>query len=122
MSARGMMLQPGEPVPWFVAPSTSNPHFTFDTVAGRCVVLCFLGSAGDPYSRAVIDGFLAAREHFDDESACFFGVSTDPADQSASRLQQVLPGYRFFWDFQLGLSRLYKVHLEGESYRYSTFV
>ena len=42
------MLTVGEPAPWFTARCTANPAYKFDTVAGRYVVLCFFGSAGNP--------------------------------------------------------------------------
>lgn len=35
--------QPGEPAPWFKARCTSNERYRFDTVAGRCLLLCFCG-------------------------------------------------------------------------------
>ena len=37
-----MPLQPGEPAPWFTAPTPSNPEYVFDTAAGRYVLLVFL--------------------------------------------------------------------------------
>jgi len=44
----------GEPAPWFVARSTSNPRFSFHTIAGRYVALCFAGSAGHPLVAAAL--------------------------------------------------------------------
>ena len=40
-------IMPGDPAPWFHQRSTDNPSYAFDTVAGRYVVLCFFGTAGD---------------------------------------------------------------------------
>jgi hypothetical protein len=42
------LLEPGDPVPLFVAPTAQRADFRFDTVAGRYIVLSFFGSAGDP--------------------------------------------------------------------------
>ena len=100
-------LLPGDIAPWFVIRSTSNERFHFDTVAGRHVVLCFLDSAADPHSRAVHDGFLRNRQVFDDDNACFFGVSSDPADEREGRLKQSLPGFRYFWDYGRQLAKVY---------------
>jgi peroxiredoxin/predicted 2-oxoglutarate/Fe(II)-dependent dioxygenase YbiX len=97
----------GEPAPWFTGPASTNPHFHFDTVAGRYVVLCFFGSAADPVSRAILDGILQQRAVFDDDQACFFGVSADPEDQRQARVQEQLPGIRYFWDFDGAIGRLY---------------
>src|SRR5215210_795171 len=99
------MLQIGEPAPWFVCRSPVNPRFGFSSVAGRYVVLCFFGSAADQSSRRVIDDVLASRYVFDDENVCFFGVSIDPDDETAGRIENVLPGIRFFWDFDRAVSR-----------------
>src|SRR5215210_1635882 len=114
-------LETGETAPWFVARSTSNERYHFDTVGGRYVVLCFLQSAADAHSAAVVRAFLAQRQVFNDADACFFGVSVDPADERERRLQQILPGYRFFWDFSSAVSRLYRV-VDGTSYVRTTIV
>ena len=105
--AERRVLQPGEPAPWFVARCTSNERYHFDTVGGRYVVLCFLGSAREAYARALVAGFEAHRGHFDDLRACFFGISIDPADEREGRLKEKLPGYRHIWDFKRGVSAAY---------------
>jgi peroxiredoxin len=107
----------GEPAPWFVARSPVNPQFHLDTVAGRYVVLCFFKSAGDPSSRRVLDDILKQRGTFDDQSACFFGVSTDPDDESLGRIREQLPGIHLFWDFDHSVSRLYGALTDSTSYR-----
>jgi peroxiredoxin/predicted 2-oxoglutarate/Fe(II)-dependent dioxygenase YbiX len=101
------MLQIGEPAPWFTCRSPVNPNFKFNTIAGRRVVLCFFGSVVDPGSRRVLDDILANRAVFDDENVCFFGVSVDPEDETTRRVQNIIPGIRFFWDFDRAVSRLY---------------
>src|SRR5262245_38936858 len=106
------LLQLGEPAPWFALPSTASANFHFDTVGGRHVVLCFFGSASQPYAARILDRFRSARDAFDDENALFFGVSTDPADQAERRVEQLLPGFRFFWDFDKTASRMYGVATE----------
>jgi len=100
-------LLPGDPAPWFNQRSTTNPRYAFDTAAGRYIVLCFFGSAGDDQGREAINAVLADRSHFDDVRVSFFGVSIDPADQAQNRVQESMPGIRFFWDFDTAVSRLY---------------
>ncbi len=97
----------GDPAPWFVARSTADPRYRIDTAAGRYVVLCFLGSAGDAAAAAALH--IALEEHrglFDDTNACLVGVSTDPEDERLGRLSQSI-GVRHIWDFDLAISRLY---------------
>jgi predicted 2-oxoglutarate/Fe(II)-dependent dioxygenase YbiX/peroxiredoxin len=107
----GEMMQtsfrPGDPAPMFCAESSGNPRYHFDTVAGRYVVLCFLGSSIQPRSMEALRGVQAHRELFDDVRLSFFGITVDKSDRSEGRLNQQLPGIRFFWDFDLALSRLY---------------
>ncbi len=95
---------PGDPVPWFSQRSVSNPRYTFDTAAGRYLVLCFFHSAALP---AAQNALAAARlcPQFDDSFACFFGVSTDPEDEG--RLANRIPGIRHFLDFDLAVSTRY---------------
>ncbi len=100
-------LLPGDPAPWFRQRATTNPNYAFDTVAGRYVVLCFFGSAGDGPGRAAIQSVLSNRQYFDDTRFSFFGVSLDPKDETENRVQESLPGIRFFWDMDGIVSRLY---------------
>ncbi|MBC6417792.1 MAG: 2OG-Fe(II) oxygenase [Prochloron sp. SP5CPC1] len=114
MSAK--FLTAGEPAPWFIAPSLTNPKFQFHTVAGRYVVLCFFGSAGEKGSQKVLEEVRRHGRIFDDEKCCFFGVSKDPEDVALSRVQQQLPGIRFFWDFDQNINRQYGVIDEADTY------
>ena len=98
---------PGEPAPRFVQRASGNPRYQFESAAGRNLVLCFMGSAVYAPGRASLAAVMARRDLFDDLHASFFGVSIDPADEQESRLTSVLPGYRFFWDSDHTISRLY---------------
>lgn len=111
----------GEQAPWFRARTESNPRYSFDTVGGRVTVLCFLGSASDDYSGRVLTGILSRRAIFDDASACFFGVSQDPADEGSERLREQLPGIRHFRDFDGTVARAYGL-LDGNRMQRATFV
>ncbi|HEY4136043.1 MAG TPA: 2OG-Fe(II) oxygenase [Alphaproteobacteria bacterium] len=99
--------QPGDSAPWFAARSTNNARYMFHTVAGRYVLLGFFGSARRPEVVEALRQLMAHRSLFDDAQISMFGVSVDPADESEGRLQQVLPGIRHFWDFDLAVSKLY---------------
>ena len=97
----------GDPAPWFHQRCTSNPRYAFDSVGGRYVVLAFLVSAGGAAGKAAVEAVLANRTLFDDDFACFFGVSIDPRDESEGRVHESIPGLRWFWDFDTAVSRLY---------------
>jgi predicted 2-oxoglutarate/Fe(II)-dependent dioxygenase YbiX len=97
----------GDPAPWFVARSTDQPHYRFDTIAGRYVVLCFLGAPGQPGAKEALRvALIGHRALFDDRNACLLVVSTDPDDERLGRLRQS-PGVRPIWDFDRTVSRLY---------------
>ena len=100
-------LTPGDPAPWFHQRSTSNPRYVFDTVGGRWVVLCFFGTAGDEDGKRALAAITANRALFDDERACFFGISLDPNDEAKGRVAEAMPGLRYFWDFDGTVSRAY---------------
>jgi predicted 2-oxoglutarate/Fe(II)-dependent dioxygenase YbiX/peroxiredoxin len=100
-------LLPGDPAPWFQARATTRPDFAFDTAAGRYLVLCFFATASDTKGRAAVSAALALQHFFDDVFASFFGVTIDQTDEAQQRVASRLPGYRFFWDFDGLVSRLY---------------
>jgi peroxiredoxin len=119
---RTSFLTVGEPAPWFLANCTTNPRFHFDSVAGRYVVLCFFQSAGTAPARRILDDLVKQRAPFDDERCCFFGVSMDPDDLRLARVQELLPGVRYFWDFDQNVSRLYGVIDAQGVYQPCTYV
>ena len=102
-------LSPGDPAPWFIAPSPNNPRYHFDSVAGRYVVLCFYGSAATAGMGPMLAAIRQAETVFQDDHASFFGVSADPEDQRQGRVQERIPGFRLFWDFSLRIAARFGV-------------
>jgi predicted 2-oxoglutarate/Fe(II)-dependent dioxygenase YbiX/peroxiredoxin len=100
-------LAAGDPAPWFHQRSYQNPRYVFDTAAGRYIVLCFFASASDRQSLAAIRAVMAHKGFFDDERGSYFGVSIDPNDEREKRVADRYPGYRFLWDFDGRVSKLY---------------
>lgn len=101
------LILPGDPAPSFHQRTPSNQRYAFNTAAGRYIVLCFLGSASDAQSQAALTAVLGRPDLFNDDHAAFFAVSIDPEDESAARLNNVIPGFRVFWDFDLTIARKY---------------
>ncbi len=98
----------GEPAPWFKAVALGgNPNYAFDTVAGRAILMLFFRSAGDPDVQAAMRGLTAHRSLFDDQGACFYGVTTDQDDAEKPRIAQALPGIRYFLDYDHTVSTLF---------------
>ena len=108
------LLRPGHPAPWFNAPALSgNPNFSFNTTGGRYVLMLFHGSANHPAGAAALKLVEQHRALFDDDRACFFGVTIDPTDEQAGRIAQSLPGIRHFLDYDRKVSDLYGALPDG---------
>jgi predicted 2-oxoglutarate/Fe(II)-dependent dioxygenase YbiX len=60
----------------------------------------------------------ARRALFDDMQAAFFGVTIDPADEAKGRIQQQIPGIRFFLDYDRAVSRAFGADTNDGSGRY----
>lgn len=100
------LLTSGDPAPGFRQRSAGNPSYAFDTAAGRYLVLCLLGSSRHPGADEAVRAALE-QPVFDDDRACCFLVTADPADETGGRLETRLPGIRVFWDHDLLVARLY---------------
>lgn len=73
-----MAYLPGQPVPWFTAPTASSPAFVLDSAAGRYVVLLLLPE--EPAARGEAIRTLAAHQRmFDDSRATAVVVLRDPS-------------------------------------------
>lgn len=105
MPNRILPLSVGEPAPWFTCRSPVNPRYALSTVAGRYVVLCFLGSAADADSQALQQAIHAHQTLFDPEHILLFNVSSDPEDEAQGRLKEIASGIRPFWDFDCAVAR-----------------
>ncbi len=100
-------LSAGDPAPWFHQRSSGNPRYSFDTAAGRYIVMCFFMTSRDPQAVQALQAVNKHRQLFDDFNIAFFGVSLDPEDEKQGRLKESLPGIRFLWDFDGTVSKLY---------------
>ncbi len=102
-----MALSVGEPVPRIVARVGNTPRYVLDSVGGHYVALLFYGVGRDARAAAALAQMAANRDLFDDDRACFFGVTVDPADEARGLAVTQLPGIRHFLDFDLAVSRAF---------------
>ncbi len=93
--------------------SNGSADYDVASVAGRYVVLAFLGSAAQEPVRRARAALRRQRRLFDDVRASFFGVSVDPADEAGGRLKESLPGIRFFFDQDGAISRRFGALVEA---------
>ncbi len=102
-------LRAGDPAPWFAQRSSNSENFKFDTVGGRYILLCFFVTAGEARTKRALKLLETNRPLFDDEKLSFFGVSNDPKDEAEKRVEQQVPGIRYFWDFDGRIAKAYGV-------------
>lgn len=95
---------PGEPAPWFKAPTPSNPEFIFDTAAGRYVLLAFVPKDDQAAAAEALRALAVNQAEFDDERASAFVVTRDAATAASARDMR---GLRWFLDLDGAVSRLY---------------
>ncbi|MFN6561946.1 MAG: redoxin domain-containing protein [Nostoc sp. ChiSLP01] len=103
------LLTVGDPIPWFILPSTSNPSFHFNSVGGYRSVLFFFGSSKNNYSRQIIDEFSKSQQQLAAYQVPFFGVSIDPNDTFLAELIENKTYLKFLWDFEGKVSFQYGV-------------
>lgn len=97
------MLRPGQPAPWFVAPSPTNPEFAFSTLGGQFAVLVFLPENAAARAEALtrIRASAADRLRW---NIPVFAVARDPETIGAARNE---PGLYWFFDAEGAVSRQY---------------
>ena len=122
-SMANVVLTTGDPAPWFAARTRANATYHIDTAAGMYLVLSFYGSASLPYAQTLLSEVTGAwRPYFDDTKCAFFGISTDPADETQDRLPHLLPGVRHFFDHDFKVSESYgAIYSEGDKRRHAPF-
>lgn len=106
------MFSIGDPIPSLFVRSRDNPRYSLDSVAGRHVVLMFIGGRRVPG----VDGLLAQlyrdRTLFDDTDACCFIVTGDAEDVHDPMLRDRYPGIRVLYDEGHELARRFGCVLE----------
>ena len=102
-------LTPGDPAPHVLQRSSSGERYNLDLAAGRTLVLCFFRGSTTPHAAAVLAAVKQRRDLFNDVHAAFYGVTTDREDEAQKRLFTIVPGYRFFWDYDNHIARAYGV-------------
>jgi predicted 2-oxoglutarate/Fe(II)-dependent dioxygenase YbiX/peroxiredoxin len=95
--ARNQLL-PGDPAPMFRASSNVNPDFDFASVAGRYIVLSFLGLSDGGAAKTRFESFLGGAAIFANPDCYFFGVVLGKPTDADPALTQQRPGMDIFWD------------------------
>lgn len=102
----------GELARLFTGPLDTKPNYGFGSIGGRWIVLQFLVRLSVDMSRDAHQAILDSADLFNDQDACYFGVSIDPQDFAAG-LKSTLPGRRYFKDFDETITKLYGLKIPG---------
>jgi predicted 2-oxoglutarate/Fe(II)-dependent dioxygenase YbiX len=113
LPARAAPIGFGERSPAFVAPTLDRPAYAIDTVAGRWILLAFLGRLDRPEARAALAELAAGAERLDPGHAIAFGFVHEAADLPAAREAMRIPALRFFQDPHRVLARLHGAATEA---------
>ncbi len=114
-------LYPGDPAPWFVAPSDVNPRFQFSSLGGRPAVLAFVETMRGPTGEAMVAALLAATPQLATTTTALLIVTADPADVTATP-PDGLAGVRYIFDGDRSLSRIYGACTDDGVFRPTTFI
>ncbi|MEH2437998.1 MAG: redoxin domain-containing protein [Nostoc sp.] len=102
-------LTVGDPIPWFILPSTSNPAFHFNSIGGYRSILFFFGSSKNNHIRQTLDDLCERQQQLAAYKVPFFGVSIDPDDTFLEQLIRNKTYFKFLWDFERKVSFQYGV-------------
>lgn len=100
---------PGDRPPNFVAPARHNPAFAFDSVAGRYVVLTFVGSASHPGVAEMLAALGARKDLFDDRHASVIALTIDRRDLDTAEPLDSPPGLHLLNDEGARIAEAYGV-------------
>ncbi|HEV2958048.1 MAG TPA: 2OG-Fe(II) oxygenase [Xanthobacteraceae bacterium] len=97
----------GDPVPWFSARTLTGGTFDLHVAAGRWIVLCFLGSPGDPRAQHELNELLNEAHRFDEDRLVFHGVFAAPPADPAPYVNSSQRALSFLADYDGAISRVY---------------
>jgi peroxiredoxin len=80
------LLPRGAFAPWFVARSTDNPRFAFNSLGGRWNVLVFVDCANNAVTKAFLSALMARRDVFDGARAGIVMIT-----QTAEDFAELMP-------------------------------
>lgn len=106
-AGRYKILLSGDPAPGFHQGTTTREKYSFESAAGRYLVLCFHATARDAGGRRMLAVAKLNRQLFDDQKISFFGVTFDASDAADGRVRELIPGIRHFIDADGTIGRLY---------------
>lgn len=121
------LYSPGDFLPVFTANSSVNPQFGFGTVAGRQLLLVFVGSAQSEAGRRLAEAVIAEAAWLSARRVLVYLVTADPRDRERGPLSDLPDRYVAFWDFDRAIHERYRMSVQtsdpnARALRIGTFV
>ena len=97
----------GDPVPWFDAKTLAGASINLGVIAGRWIVLCFLGALDDAEIVRSLAEILGEASLFNDDQLVFYGILSAPPKEAKELASVSHKALGFITDYTGELSRLY---------------
>lgn len=100
-------FRPGDFLPTFIAESPVNPRFEFDAVAGRTVLLCFVGSGTKGNAAEAVSTLRSAEKSLHRAGLLIYLVTANPDERQGGGLMSDDKRTMPFWDMDLKIHRAF---------------
>lgn len=100
-------FRPGDFLPTFIAESPVNPRFQFDAVAGRNVLLCFVGGGTKGNAAEAVSTLRAIEKDLHRAGLLLYLVTANPQERQVSGLMSDDKRTMPFWDMDLNIHRAF---------------
>ncbi|WP_420562579.1 2OG-Fe(II) oxygenase [Thalassobaculum sp.] len=100
-------FRPGDFLPTFVADTPVNPRFEFDAVAGRTVLLCFVGSGTKGKAAAAVHAVRAIEKSLHAAGILVYLVTGHPEERQGTALMSDDKRTMPFFDLDLKIHNAY---------------
>lgn len=108
-------FRPGDFLPAFIADMPLNPRFEFDAVAGRKVLLCFLGNGTKGKAADAVNVLRAMETTLHRAGILIYLVTANPQDRQSTALMSADRRTLPFWDDDLKIHRSYGMIENGRA-------
>ena len=100
-------FRPGDFLPTFIAETPINPRFEFDAVAGRTVLLCFVGSGTKGKAADAVRALRSLEKSLHRAGVLVYLVTANPHERRGNALMSDDKRTMPFWDMDLNIHRAF---------------
>ena len=105
------ILSPGDFLPDFLADSSVNPAFSFNTLGGRRFVLAFIGSVKTDLGRSLAQALIAQADWLVQHQILVYVVTADKPSGEDETLAHLTRTFVVFWDHGRSIYRQFGMEM-----------